>query len=40
MSTNKINNGEEMTQDQLMEFFDSEVCNKIVVIFLCILIRI
>ena len=27
-----------MTQEQLMEFFNSEVCNKIVVIFLCILI--
>lgn len=38
MCTNKNDNGEEMTQEQLMEFFDSEVCNKIVVIFLCILI--
>ena len=40
MCTNKIDNGEEMKQEQLMEFFDSEVCNKTVVIFLCILIRI
>ena len=38
MCTSKDDNGEEMTQEQLMEFFDSEVCNKIVVIFLCILI--
>ena len=40
MCTNKIDNGEEMTQEQLIGCFDSEVCNKIVVIFLCILIRI
>ena len=40
MCTNKIDNGEEMTQEQLIEFFNHEVCNKIVVIFLCILIRI
>ena len=40
MCTNKIDNGEEMTQEQLMEFFGSEVYNKIVVIFFCILIRI
>ena len=40
MCTNKIDNGEEMTQEQLMKFFNSEVCNKIIVIFLCILIRI
>ena len=33
MCTNKNDNGEEMTQEQLMEFFNSEVCNKIVVFF-------
>ena len=40
MCTSKDDNGEEMTQEQFMELFDSEVGNKIVVIFLCILIRI
>ena len=29
-----------MTHEQMMEFLDNEVCKKIVVIFLCILIRI
>ena len=40
MRTKKDVDGEEMTQEQLMDFIESEVCKKIVVIILCILISI